>query len=155
MSHMRLLSPIRDWSVPQDHFVLQNTALSHMRLPCATWGIAMSLTRLLFPIWDWSVPHETGLSHMILICPTWEWSVSHETALSHMTLLQMYFLKHKELCVFFLSCICPSQYWSMGRDWDGTGTRLRLGQCKTVFLSKKVAKSRLKSHIKYINPYYG
>ena len=46
----------------------------------------------------------------------------------------------------------------MGRDWDetGTGTRLgldhRLRQFRTVFLSKKLAKIGLKSHIKYITP---
>ena len=42
--------------------------------------------------------------------------------------------------------------------WDGTGTGTRLGldhrlrQCRTVFLSKKLAKNGQKSHIEYINP---
>ena len=44
----------------------------------------------------------------------------------------------------------------MGRDcgwgWDGTGAGTRLGQCRTVFLSKKLPKSGQKSHIEYINP---
>ena len=44
----------------------------------------------------------------------------------------------------------------LGRDWDETGTRLgldhRLRQFRTVFLSKKLAKIGLKSHIKYITP---
>ena len=152
------------------------TILSHVRLVCPTWDLSfpretgLSHMRLVCYMWDWSVPRETGLSHVRLVCPTWDWSVCptwdwsvcptwdwsvpHETALSHMRLLPMYFVKHNGLCILFAFLLSWDWFVLLGTElWDGTGTGTRLGldhrlrQCRTVFLSKKLAKSGQKSQI--------
>ena len=137
VSHTRLLCLIWDWCVPCE------TAISPLRLisptcdcsVCLKWDCSvphetsLSYMRLICHIWDCSVLYETALSHIRLICPKRDCSVPHEAALSHMILLQVYFVKHKKLCIFFLFFVFllsvpvgTELVW----DWDGTGTRLGL-----------------------------
>ena len=143
MSHMWLFYPTWDWYVPRE------TCLSHVRLVCPTWDwsviceIGLSHVRLVCPTLDWSVPRETGLS----VPHETGLSVPHETALSHMRLLPMYFVKPNGLCILFAFLLSWDWFVLLGTElWDGTGTGTRLGldhrlrQCRTVFMSKKLAK---------------
>ena len=98
---MRLVYLRWDWSVPHE------TALCHMRFLC--------------PTLDCSSPYETGLSQMRLVCPTWDWSVPNETALSNVFCKAQRFLSS---FFTFLGLIWHFRDWSMGRDWDRTGTEL-------------------------------